>query len=196
MIICQCKLTGMSDVMFGKHVPEQKRGDETHEQREERTWQQKVHLTADGQCYLQPFALKNCLESAAKWLSKKIPGEGQKTYTKRFVSGVMVVERMLLSDPDSGQPLTIKNVEPLHLFVPSDGKRGGGSRVERIFPTVHAWVTEATIHVFDNKITEEVMQHHLVTGGKFVGFGSMRVENGGINGRYQVNEMRYEEMNV
>ena len=78
------------------------------------------------------------------------------------------------------------DISPVPLFVPSDGKTGGSKRVFRIFPTVSSWMTHGVIHVFDEKITESVLQRHWIYAGKFVGFGAMRVENGGINGRYVV----------
>jgi len=194
VLLCTCKLIGISDLMFGKHVSEPKKDDETHDQHEERTWQQKVRVTGDGQCYLQPFALKNCLESAARWLALKIPGERSKTYTKRFTSGILVVEKLLLSNGD-GKPLTMDKVDPVSIFVPSDGKRGGPKRVPRIFPTIYApWSTDAEIHIFDNKIVKDVLLRHLDAGGKFIGFGSMRVENGGINGRFSVENLEVNEI--
>jgi len=184
--------TGIADLMFGAHVANIKRDDETHDQYEERTWQGKVRVNGDGQVYLQPFALKNALESAAKWLSMSIPGEGKKTFTKRFASGVLVAERMLLYTA-AGDPITIEDVEPLKIFAPSDGQRGSGRRVFRVFPLVRDWQTQAEIVVFDNKITDAVLEKHLVAAGKFIGFGSMRVENGGINGRFAVSDLKVVE---
>ena len=181
------KIEVISDLCFGKHVSEPKKSEETHAQFEQRTWQQKVNRTKDGQCFMQPFALKNCLESAAKWLSMGIPGEGKKTFTKRFASGVLIADKMLLSDP-SGKLITIEDVEPVTLFVPSDGKRGSGRRVERIFPIIHEWHTSIDIIVLDDKVSLAVLQKHLEACGQFIGLGSMRVENGGINGRFLITE--------
>lgn len=186
------RLVGMSDLMFGTHVSIPKRDDETHDQYEERTWEHKVRVDGDGVVYIQPFALKNAFESAAKWLSMSIPGEGKKTFTKRFASGVLVAERMPLADA-KGKPITIADVEPMRIFAPSDGQRGSGRRVFRVFPTVHDWQTACEIIVFDNKITAAVLEKHLVAAGKFIGFGSMRVENGGINGRFAVDDLEVTE---
>lgn len=176
-----------SELMFGRYVLTDKKKDETHEQHELRTWQEKIH-NADGHCFIQPFALKNALESAGKWLSMKIPGEGKKTFTDRFRKGVLVVDRMMLGAKD-GSPIKVKQVESRSLFVPSDGKRGGSRRVFRIFPTISEWSTEILIHVMDGKIDESVLRDHLECVGSFVGFGSMRVENGGINGRFSVDSL-------
>lgn len=186
-------LIGMSDLMFGTHVSVSKRDDETHDQYEERTWKHKVRVDGNGVVYIQPFALKNAFESAAKWLSMSIPGEGKKTFTKRFASGVLVVEKMPLLDA-KGKPLTIDDVEPMRIFAPSDGQRGSGRRVFRIFPTVHDWQTSCEIIIFDNKISETVLEKHLTAAGRFIGFGSMRVENGGINGRFDVQGLKVEDV--
>ena len=193
MLQVTCTLKGVSDLMFSRYVAEPKRDDETHDQHERRTWQQKIPYTNDGQCFLQPFALKNCLEGAAKWLSLKIPGERNKTFTKRFLSGIIVSEKLLLTNA-TGKVLTIDDIDPMELFVPSDGVRGSGKRVIKVFPTLHDWQTVAVIMVFDNKITEDVMERHLDAAGKFIGFGAMRAGNGGINGRFSVADLTSEEV--
>lgn len=182
-----------SPLFFGKPVLEKKESKETHDQFEERTWKQKIHADDDGSIFIPPFALKNGLESVGKWLSMPIPGEGKKTFTKRFVSGTLVVDRMMLKDHDDKQ-LTIDDVVGQPLFVPSDGKRGGPKRVMRTFPVVEKWMTEATIHIMDDKIDEAVLAEHLKAFGMFIGFGSMRVENGGINGRFTVESLKLAEM--
>ena len=176
-----------SDLMFGRYRPEIKEKGETHEQHEQRTWREKVSRTPEGVCYLQPFALKNAFESAGKWLGMKIPGEGKKTFTDRFRKAVLVVDRMLLTN--NGKPVMIDDVEPRSLHVPSDGRRGSAKRVVRIFPTITQWETEIAIHVLDGKIDKDVLLDHLECCGDFIGFGSMRVENGGINGRFAVDSL-------
>lgn len=179
------EINGVSGLCFGKPVDDPKRSEETHEQYERRTWQNKVRTTKEGQCFIQPFALKNALESAARWLSMGIPGEGKKTFTKRFASGVLVQDKMLLTKANN-IPITMDDVDPVSMFVPSDGKRGSGKRVYRTFPMLHEWNTSVDVIVLDDKISEEVLRKHLESCGQFIGLGSMRVENGGINGRFMV----------
>lgn len=180
-------ITGVSDFMYGKAHDTEKQSNETHEQFEQRTWQEKIHHV-DGHCFIQPFALKNALESAGKWLAMKIKGEGKKTFTLRFMAGTLVVDRMMLMN-SKGKPVTIDDVEPLKLFVPSDGKRNSPKRVWRIFPTVHDWKTTAILHVLDDKIDLKVLEAHMKAVGQFIGFGAMRVEKGGINGRFNVDSI-------
>jgi len=186
MYEASCRLVGQSDLMFGRKVTEEKRHDETHEQHEQRTWQQKVAVTKDGQAFVQPFAIKNGLESAGKWLSMKIPGEGKKTYTARFRQGIIVTENVLLNC--NGHEATMEDIDPLELFVPSGGERGKGKRFTRIFPTLHEWHGEAKILILDDVITPEILHRHLKSFGQFIGIGSMRCENGGTNGRFTVED--------
>jgi len=188
MITYSIKIEGRSDFCYGKHVAEKKTSEETHEQYEERTWKQKIHCDPDTQeCFIQPFAIKNGLESAAKWLSMGIPGDYKKTFTKRFTSGVLVYDRVSLSN-GNGHKITQDKVVPLWLFVPSNGQRGGPKRVERVFPVLSKWSGVFEVVVLDEKITHEVLEKHLEAFGRFIGLGSMRVENGGVNGRFAVLE--------
>jgi hypothetical protein len=179
--------------MWTQHVAEEKRDDETHNQYDERTWKQKVHSNGDGTCHIPPFALKNAIEAAAKWLSEKL--EGRKTFTKRFQSGIIVSEKLPLVKPD-GKPVALDDWEATIIFAPADGKRGSPKRVDRIFPTLNEWRTHGKVEILDNKITEEVMLKHVVTAGRFVGFGAMRVDNGGLNGRFAVENFTSAELVV
>lgn len=180
---------GVSELFFGRPVMEKKKADETHEQFEERTWQQKVHVNKYGRVFIQPFALKNALVSAAKWLNKKIPGEGKSTYTKRFRAGVLITDPLPLVN-DKGNPVTLKDIEARPLFVPSTGVQGDSKRVIRIFPVLSSWRCTGRVMVFDGKITADILEEHLESVGKFIGFGSMRVQNGGINGRAAIENFR------
>lgn len=196
MLTAKFKITGISDLMFGRYVPEKKKDGETHDQYEERTWQQKCAMDDAGHLYLNGFAVKNGLEHAAKWLGRKIPGEGKKTYTARFASGIIPSAKIALLNGDGKTPMTIKCVEPVRLFVPSDGKRGSGSRVFRIFPTVHSWSATGELTVFDGKLTAEVIEDHMRAMGQFGGLGAMRVQNGGVNGRFTLDKLECSELTM
>lgn len=88
---------------------------------ERRTWRNRMHVDSDGQVYIPPMQFKNCIAEAAKFLSIPIPGDKKKTYTKHFEAGVMVVTPVPLG-------IQADDVPGEALFVPSDGRRGGGSR--------------------------------------------------------------------
>jgi len=184
------QLMGVSDLMFGRHVAEGKLDNETDDQREERVWQQKVPVDDKGHCYFNPFAITNGLVSAATWLKRKVAGERGATYTKRFRSGVNPHSKLYLFDRKD-KPITIDKVVRCRLFVPSDGKHGGPKRVPRIFPTLHEWVMRGDVLIFDGKISEKIFHDHLEAMGRFIGFGAMRVENGGINGRFLIDALEW-----
>lgn len=187
----EIEIQGISDLMYGKPIASKKQSNETHEQFEERTWQEKVHMR-NGHCFIPAFAVKNGLESAARWLSMSIPGEGKKTFTRRFASGSFVIDNVSLQQ-SNGQPVLLEQVTPISLFVPSTGKRGDSKRVFRTFPTVREWQGVMKVYLLDGKISPEVLAAHCEAFGKFIGLGSMRVENGGINGRFQVLDVRQVE---
>ena len=194
MLKATFRIDGVSPLFFGKHVQEKKTDKETAEQREHRTWTQKVHVDKDdGGPFIPPFALKNGLEAAAKWLNKKIPGEGKAAFTKRFRCGVHVWNNIALSN-GATDVATMDCIEPLELFVPSDGVRGGGRRVTKVFPKLELWGGTGSAMIFDEKITEPIFEDALRALGQYIGFGSMRVENGGSNGRFAVSELTFEEV--
>ncbi len=190
--IVNFQVIGVTDLMFGKQVMEERKDSETHGQHEFRTWKQKCRTTEDGQLYLNPFAVTNSLVNAAIWLGRKVPGEGKKTFTDRFRKGVAPQGKVLIYN-SKGKPVTIDSVEPLELSVPSDGKHGGPKRVTRIFPTLHEWRATGSCMLFDGKITVEQFQDHLEAAGKFIGWGSMRVAGGGVNGRFSVEKVWIDE---
>ena len=187
------QLLGVTDLMFGQRMISPKKDSETFGQWEERCWKEKVRLTEKGQVCLSPFAVTNALVAAAKWLKRKV--DGRSGFAGRFQSGVAPSGPVLLFRPD-GSPMRIRDVEPVLLFVPSGGQKGQGTRVDRIFPTVHEWRADGAVMVFDGKISGDQLRDHLVAVGQYVGFGSMRVEGGGINGRFMVEAVDCEDLSI
>lgn len=104
--------------------------------------------------------------------------------TKHFEAGVLVMDPV---------PLGIKcaDVPGEWFFVPSDGKRGGGSRVKRCFPVVREWSGDVTFHVLDDTITQDAFEHHLSEAGKFIGIGRFRPRNNGFYGRFSVEKVSW-----
>lgn len=152
---------------------------------EERTWMERCHYNEDGKVFIPPMAFKNCLSEAAKYLSIQIPGAGKATYTKHFEAGVLVLEGLVL-------PMGRKDIKHEWLFVPSDGKRGGGKRVEKCFPIIHSWKGEVSFTILDDKITEDVFERVLTEAGNFIGIGRFRPRNNGYYGRFKVDKVKWE----
>ncbi len=184
---------GISEYFFGRRLSSAKRDDETHAQFDARCWQEKVNLTKEGQCFISQFALKNGLESAAKRLQIKVPGMGKSTFTKLFTQGLLCFDPLLMFV--NGKPVKLASVKPRVMFVPSDGKHlSTGGRVDRTFPILEEWGFHASLIIADDKITLDILQRHLEELSKFIGFGAMRVERGGINGRWKLSGLQEIEM--
>lgn len=157
---------------------------ETHDAYEERTWRNKCHTMPDGKVFIPPMSFKMGLDTSASMLSRQVPGQGKKTYTKFFLSGVLVMEPIVL-------PVTKEDVAQDRIYANSDGKRGSGKRVWRNFPRIDSWTADVPYHVISDEITEDVFEEHLRQAGAFVGIGRFRPQNGGYYGRYEVKKIKW-----
>lgn len=197
-IKCSATLQGLAPLQFSGPITSIKESGEKHDKFEERTWMERLHSNSDGNIFIPPGALKNCMSEAAQFMGEKIPGRGNATYTKRFVTGLMVIEPLMLFKPGTKcqEHLTRDDVEKLRLFVPSDGKRGGGKRVWKNFPCVREWEAAAEIIVMDTYLIDEIekVQEYLVQAGIVIGMLAFRPINNGYFGRWQVTEFDSKEM--
>ncbi len=177
-------LKSVSTYSQSRHYTTEKLSKEIARDYEARTWRDRLHINDDGHVFIPPMAFKNCISEAAKFLGIQIPGKGKSTYTKHFEAGVLVVDAVVL-------PIKKEDVSGEWLFVPSDGKRGGGKRVEKCFPVIHEWSGDVTFYVMDETITEDVFEHHLREAGKFIGIGRFRPRNNGFYGRFRVEQIKW-----
>lgn len=153
---------------------------------EARTWRDRLHTLPDPdtRVFIPPMAFKNSLAEAAKYTSRQVPGKGKSTYTKHFEAGVLVVEPLIL-------PIKKADVPGQWLFVPADGVRGSGKRVEKCFPVIHEWQGDVTFLIFDEIITESVFTQTLEDSGKFIGLGFFRPRNNGYWGRFEIQNIKW-----
>lgn len=152
---------------------------EQHDDFEKRTWRERLHCDAAGNVIIPTMAFKNCLSEAAKFLSMQIPGKGKATYTKHFEAGVLCLEPLRLD-------ITRDQAEGEWLFLPSDGRRGGGKRVYKCYPVIHQWGGTVPFIILDEIITEPVFRAHIEAAGRFIGIGRFRPRNNGFYGRFAV----------
>ena len=172
-------LTSVSPYSQSRHYSVPKLDKESAADYEARTWRNRLHSNESGNVIIPPMAFKNCLSEAAKYLSIQIAGKGKATYTKHFEAGVLCIEPVVL-------PVKVADVSSECLFVPADGKRGSGKRVEKFFPVIHSWSGQVTFQILDETITRDVFETHLVEAGKFIGIGRFRPRNNGFYGRFTV----------
>jgi hypothetical protein len=156
-----------------------KRAKETHDAAEERLWRNRLHVDPSGHVFIPPTAFENAIREAAKRLAISVPGKGKTLYSKYFEAGIQVPDGITLS-------IKADDVPGERLFVPSDGRPGGGRRVYKKFPRINAWEGDLTIYVFDDIINEAVFRKVLESSGQLVGIGRFRPQSRGFYGRYTV----------
>lgn len=173
------RLKSVSPYSQSRHHDTEKLAKELPKDFEARTWRERLHYDADGRVFIPPMCFKNCLSEAAKFLSRQIPGKGKATYTKHFEAGVLVPEPLIL-------PLKKDDVKGEWLFLPADGKRGSGKRVDKCYPIIPEWSGNVQFLILDDMITEDVFTDHLKEAGRFIGIGRFRPRNNGFYGRFMV----------
>ncbi len=167
-----------------KHYQTEKLDKELAKDYEARTWRDRLHVDSNGHVFIPPMSFKNCLSDAAKFLSIQIPGKGKSTYTKHFEAGVLVVDALVL-------PIKKEDVPGEWLFVPSDGVRGSGKRVEKCFPIIHEWGGKVEFIILDETITNDVFTSVIKQAGAFIGIGRFRPRNNGFYGRFNVEKVEW-----
>jgi hypothetical protein len=190
MRIATATLESLSPYQQGKYIEtprlRNKAGNvtETSDDHEKRTWRDRCHSNEQGYVIIPPNVWKNSLSDTAKFLSKPIPGKGKSTYTKHFMSGILVVDALVL-------PIKKEDVDGVWLFLPSDGRPGGSTRVKKCFPTIPHWSGDVRYYILDETITEEVFHQHLVDCGNFIGIGVFRPRANGYQGRFRVKDIQW-----
>lgn len=186
MKVATCTLESMSAYQPSRSISHEieKLPRETPDAYEERTWRHKCHTMPDGKVFIPPMAFKMAVDSAAKSLGRQIPGRGKSTYTKFFLSGVLVMEPVVL-------PYTKDDAQKDRIYCNADGVRGSGKRVWRNFPRFDSWKANVDFHVLADEITKDVFEEHLKQAGAFVGIGRFRPQNGGFYGRFKVNGINW-----
>jgi hypothetical protein len=179
-------LESVSPYSQSKHYKIPKSEKENAADYEMRTWRERCHYDEKGNLFMPPMAFKNCLSEVAKFLGQQIPGKGKSTYTKHFEAGIIITEGISL-------PVKKDKVEGEWFFVPADGRRGGGKRVEKCFPVIREWKGELTAYILDDTITADVFKYHLEQAGAFIGIGRFRPRNNGFYGRFKVRDLIWQD---
>lgn len=178
-------LKSVSPYSQSKHHDTPKLERELPKDYEKRTWRERLHVNDDGKVFIPPMAFKNALSEAAKFMGIQIPGKGKATYTKHFEAGVLVVDGLVL-------PVKKDDVPGEWLFLPSDGIRGSGKRVDKCYPVIKEWSGDVTFYVLDELITKEPFAEHLTAAGNFIGIGRFRPRNNGFYGRFTVEKVKWQ----
>lgn len=153
---------------------------------EKRCWRHRLHTTSDGRVEIPQTAFENAIKEAAKRLQIPIPGKKMQMYTKSFEAGFSVLGGLVVN-------VKAEDVKGERLFVPSDGRPGGGKRVWKYFPRIDAWGGDITCMIYDDVITKDVFQRVVESAGLLVGIGRFRPQNRGFYGRFRLDGMRWND---
>lgn len=185
-LVCTAELQSITPYSQSRMHDTEKLNKETHDAYEKRTWRNKSHIDEDGMIYIPPMAFKMSLDAAAKYLSLQIPGKGKATYTKHFLSGVLVMDKLVTD-------VRGDDCEGEWINANADGVRGSGKRVKRCFPLIPAWAGTQDFYILDDTIDRDTFAKVLKEAGALIGIGRFRPQNGGFYGRFSVGKTSWRE---
>lgn len=183
---CIVTIEGVSPYSASRFHEEPKLAEETHDEYDSRTWRHKATTDAMGMVVIPSGSFKQAIDGAAKMVCGKIPGQGQKTYTKLVATGVIVEDNAPLG-------VHVNDVESIRLHVNADGVRGSGKRVFRTFPILRTWKTKVPFLITEPNLPESEFEKVVIASGRCMGVGRWRPEKGGSNGRYTVTDFDWQE---
>lgn len=140
-------------------------------EREHQIWRDKMYYTPELGVHWPAEAIHQMLQDGAKYWGATIPGEGKKTYTA-VLKAAAIPEDLDLGISSKEDP----RIVPFGRMVngnPSRGKKSG-QKVYKIRPMIHDWQGSFVLHVFDARLTPDVLSTILNMCGKFVGLSDWR----------------------
>lgn len=177
------KITGETPISFSKEIDgfysltaKQKKEQEYGNLR----WQEKAHYDEDENVIIPPRMIRGALTAAASYLSEKVPGAGNSTFTKIFKGGIFIKDDIKLG-------IRKEDLKSQTLLQSGKGLKGGNDMVPKTFPILDkGWSGDLTIKVLDSRITEDVLTRHLEVVGDNIGIGRYRPANNGDYGRFSI----------
>lgn len=186
MKIATITLKGITPVTFGKFHQTEKEKKELPDAYEKRTWKEKAHYTDDDYVKIPGQMIANCIRESAKFLSIPVAGKGKSTYTKHFEAGIII-------QGDIKTPIKKDTLQGDVRHVPSDGRPGGTRRVIKIFPIIQDWKGTLEVFIGDDIITADIFEQVVRNAGNLIGIGTWRPRNRGMNGRFELVDMKWKE---
>lgn len=188
MIIRRCNVTikGVSPYSPSAGLPPVPAGYNPDEW-DELNWKDKAHADEKtGKIFIPFMAFKKCLSASAKLTIRKVSGKGNKTFSSIVQAGIMIDTPLVL---DMTRDDLIS--EKFHMSSQGDAT-GRGKRVWRRFPRIDTWGGVLTFHIFQEDLSKDVFEEYLEEAGMMIGVGRFRPENGGVNGRFQIEKTEWE----
>jgi hypothetical protein len=186
MKVCVATLSSISTYSQGKKIQEKKRPKEADADFEARIWKERAHWTEDGRLVIPPEQFSFAIKDMARTLRIRIEGKGHSEYGKLFMAGILITDGIVTEYTRDTVPHWTGSMH-------AQGKRGGGSRVDRTFPMVPKWRGDLTVYILDDQIPQDIFERVLNECGKLAGVGRYRPSQGGTNGRFRVEKCVWSE---
>lgn len=184
--IATCTIVGLSPYSQSRQHDAPRFEGETHDDYAKRTWRDFLSLTDRGTVCIPSHGMHQAIVAAAKYSGKQIPGQGKKTWTAKFTTGIMLMENI-----DTGIPA--EAATRVMISANADGVRGSGKRVTRYYPQLAEWGATFDLYLLDPIITEPVLREMIGIAGMFIGIGRFRPEKGGHNGRFRLERIEWKD---
>lgn len=187
--IASLTITSITPYSQSHQHDEPKLEGESHEAFDIRTWPHKQNVATRGgktTVVIPAHALHQAIAAAAKYSKRQIPGQGKATWTAKFLSGISLLEDPALGVDPAGVP-------SITISANADGVRGSGKRVQRRFPIINEWSATFDVYILDPIITEDVFREMVEIAGMFIGIGRFRPQNGGVNGRFKITALDWQD---
>lgn len=180
-------ITGLSPLSHSRQHDLPKLEGEAPDAYDTRTWREKLNVSPiSGNIIIPAHGMHQAIAAAARYSGKQIPGQGKKTWTAKFTTGIAILDEI-----DTG--LRPEDAQMITISANSDGVRGSGKRVPRRFPIIYSWSATFDVHILDQIITEPVFREMLEIAGMFIGIGRFRPEKGGQNGRWKITSLDWQD---
>ena len=162
---------------------------ESNDEHDKRTWREKCNYDDDGIVFVPAMAFKQAIDTAAKRLALPDPDNKRANLTKYFVSDVICENNLSIGVKKDEMPC-------VRISANVDGVRGSGKRVPRILPQIQEWQGSTSFLIMDEKIKPEIFERVLKAAGQSIGVGQFRPEKGGLNGRFEIEKIKFEKIAV
>lgn len=182
-----CTIESVSPLSWSRkhNIPKEKK--ESSAAHDKRTWRERLHYDEHGIAEIPGEAFKQCVVDAARLVQMKVPDHPRQTFTDRLRAGVVVLQALSLG-------IAREEVKGETLFVPSNGKHGGGARVDRCFPLIPRWGGKLPFGILDKTITPDVFEEHFNEAAILIGVGRFRPIKGGFYGRFRITDYEWSDL--
>lgn len=162
---------------------------ESNDDYDKRTWREKCNTGPDGIVYVPAMAFKQAMDTSAKRLALPDPDNKRANLTKYFVSDVVCENNLSIGVKKDDMP-------SVRISANVDGVRGSGKRVPRTLPQIQEWAGKTSFLIMEEKIKPEIFEKVLKAAGQSIGVGQFRPEKGGLNGRFDVTNIKFQKIEV